>query len=71
MPCQHQCQPPFGVFGKPCAWCAAEYERLMDESYQDYKEEKASIAWERILPATDREWRDYLDQIAPVVVESE
>jgi hypothetical protein len=67
MPCRNQCRSPFGIFGKPCDWCAAEYERLMDESYEDYKIEKLSVAFEKILPATDSERRAFLDQVAPVV----
>ena len=68
VPCQFQCQPPFWFHGKPCPWCADRYEEAMDESYVAYQEEKASIAFERILPATDREWRNRLDQVAPVVI---
>ena len=39
----------------------------MDESYEDYHREKLGLLFQRILPATDREWNDRLDQVAPVV----
>ena len=67
VPCTFQCRPPFPFYGKPCEWCARRYEEAMDESHRAYQEERASIAWERILPATDREWRDHCDLVAPVV----
>jgi hypothetical protein len=67
MACRNQCRPPFGMVGKPCDWCAERYERLMDESYERMLVEQSHRFWISITPATDQEWRDHLDQVAPVV----
>ena len=69
MPCANQCRSPFGMLGKPCAWCAAEYERLMDDEYDQVMLRNAHKAFERwVVPATDQERTvAWLDQVAPVI----
>jgi len=39
----------------------------MDESYADYCLEQEDRAASAITPASDAEWRSWLDQMAPVV----
>jgi|HubBroStandDraft_5_1064220.scaffolds.fasta_scaffold73130_1 hypothetical protein len=67
MPCIYQCRSPFGAWRSgPCPACQAEYDRHMDEEYALHVEQKAYVAF-RKSEATDREWTDHLDQVAPVV----
>ena len=65
--CVNACRPPFGWRGAPCKVSAANYEEAMDESLMMYRLGDDDNAARRVLPATDREWTDHLDQVAPVV----
>ena len=65
--CHYECRPPFGFLGKPCQACAEKYQEWMDDSYNLHVLGKTANAAERILPATDRERVEWLDQVAPVV----
>jgi hypothetical protein len=67
MPCVYKCKSPFGAWRSgPCKECMAEADRIMDEQHKLYQEAKAYTAF-RLSEATDREWRDHIDQVAPVV----
>ncbi len=67
--CIYACKSPFGFTGRtqPCAECKAEYDAWMDRSYAEYCLEKQARAVHVILPATDREYQEHLDQVTPVV----
>ncbi len=67
--CIYACKSPFGFSGRtqPCPECKSEYDAWMDRSYEEYKLEKLAGAAHVVLPATDREYQEHLDQVAPVV----
>ena len=68
--CAFACCPPYGQGldrGRPCEHCRKAHELAMDESYAEHLLEVASFLDAKIMPATDREARERLDQVAPVV----
>lgn len=65
--CVYACKSPFGTHRQgPCKECMAKADDLMDEQHELNQLAKAHKAFVRSL-ATDREWADHLDQVAPVV----
>ena len=66
--CVYACKSPFTFRSEPCRECRAEYDAWMDRSYAEFYLEKEARAVFNVLPATDREWADHLDQVAPVVI---
>lgn len=67
--CIYQCKAPF-TYRAPCPECLREYKAWMHWCYVMWKRNQAiRIAGHihRIPPATDQEWQDRLDQVAPIV----
>jgi hypothetical protein len=69
--CVHGCQPPYYRLGEPCAACRAWHDEAMDRSFEEYRLEQESDRQDAFVPATDAEWRMHLDQVAPVVIETD
>lgn len=64
--CRKQCRSPFTLY-KPCDECMAEFNEHMDLEYQLIQLQKAARLAFKTVPATEREYAEYLDQVAPVV----
>ncbi len=64
--CRFGCTPPYDQIGRPCPECRANHERDMDVSYAEYILEKQCKELDKILPATDAEWRAHCDEVAPL-----
>ncbi len=67
--CEYGCRPPYQSGNRPCKACREKHERDMDRSFHDYVEQQEARTAAEYAPATDAEWRSYLDQVAPVVIE--
>lgn len=67
--CLRSCKPPFGISGKPCTECAADYAEWLDFLPLWTRELARCRGYARAIPATDQEWADYLGQVAPVVID--
>ncbi len=68
--CHYGCRPPYNLgAGRPCAACMRKHERDMHQSWLDHQAEKAARAFDSILPATDREYEEYIDSVAPLVTD--
>jgi hypothetical protein len=66
--CKFGCQPPYmSDPHRPCPACQRWHDEAMDRSYEEYRLQQLSDVEEMIISATDREWHDHLDQVAPVV----
>ncbi len=65
--CVHGCRPPYHeLYNSPCPACRQWHDKQMDLSYQEYRLEREARAVDAFVPATDREAREWLDQVAPV-----
>jgi hypothetical protein len=67
--CIYRCKSPFGIHRQgPCKECMVRADELMDEQYELNQLQRAYKAFRKSL-ATDQEWADHLDQVAPVVTD--
>jgi hypothetical protein len=65
--CVHACRPPYmGDPHRPCPACREWHDEAMDRSFEEYVLCQESDTFDKHVPATDREWRDHCDQVAPL-----
>ncbi len=64
--CKYACQPPYN-YRSPCSQCRALHQSAMDEAFEEHVNQREAQAIDEFIPAADREWRDQLDLVAPVV----
>jgi len=70
--CVYACKSPFGASRPgPCVECRKEYDRLMDEAYEECVAEKQHRSFLAIKSATDEEWLRRLDEVSPLVTATE